>query len=165
MPTPTKTTHLQIRVSPAEKAAIVRAAAAAGLDMSTWVLSRVLDPLAGRFGEWVAECTDDEAGRSGLAGLNDFLAGLSARELAAAVGTAPPARLGGQRLNYVAAMVELACGRAGVPAPAWCAAIPPLREPWFASDLGSLRLHLLHASPAPFRRRNLFIDASVGDRV
>jgi hypothetical protein len=29
----------------------------------------------------------------------------------------------------------------------------------------SLRLYLLTHSPAPFRRRNIFIDASVGSRV
>jgi len=32
-------------------------------------------------------------------------------------------------------------------------------------ELLGLRLHLLTHSPAPFRRRNIFIDASVGARV
>ena len=41
----------------------------------------------------------------------------------------------------------------------------PLAEPVFGSDLMSLRLYLLTHSPAPFRRRNIFIDASVGFRV
>ena len=36
---------------------------------------------------------------------------------------------------------------------------------WFASELKSLRLHLLTKSPAPFRRRNLFVDSTLGDRV
>ena len=62
-------------------------------------------------------------------------------------------------------MVEYACARAGTPPPAWAGAIAPLAEPVFGSGLTSLRLHLLTRSPAPFRRRNIFIDATVGDRV
>lgn len=29
----------------------------------------------------------------------------------------------------------------------------------------SLRLHLLTRSPPPFRRRNLFVDSSIGQRA
>jgi hypothetical protein len=43
--------------------------------------------------------------------------------------------------------------------------VKPLERPWFASSLKSLRLHLLTASPPPFRRRNLFVDSTIGDRV
>ena len=92
-------------------------------------------------------------------------AGLAAGELAAAVAPAPPGSLSPSRDNYVAAMVEYACGRGGIPPPAWTRAIPPLARPEFGSSLESLRLHLLRSAPPPFRRRNLFIDASVGDRV
>ncbi|MGH7310893.1 MAG: plasmid mobilization protein, partial [Candidatus Rokuibacteriota bacterium] len=42
MPASAKSAQLQIRVSPAEKAAIQRAARRAGLDMSAYVLTRVL---------------------------------------------------------------------------------------------------------------------------
>jgi hypothetical protein len=42
---------------------------------------------------------------------------------------------------------------------------PPLAEPAFGTTLQSLRLYLLTHSPAPFRRRNLFIDASIDDQV
>jgi hypothetical protein len=41
----------------------------------------------------------------------------------------------------------------------------PLAEPVFASSLQSLRLHLLVLSPAPFRRRNIFIDSTLGARI
>jgi len=67
--------------------------------------------------------------------------------------------------NYVAAMVEYACAQHGVAPPAWTRAIAPLTEPVFGSALMSLRLYLLTHSPAPFRRRNIFIDATVGARV
>jgi len=52
-----------------------------------------------------------------------------------------------------------------VPGPPWPRATAPLAEPVFGSALMSLRLYLLTHSPAPFRRRNIFIDASVGSRV
>jgi uncharacterized protein (DUF1778 family) len=160
-----KTLQLQIRVSPTEKAAIARAARRAGLDMSSYVLGRLLPPAAGRFEALVRACTNDEAGRFALAELNDFLSGLAGSELSAAVAPAPPSSLAASRANYVAAMVEYACGRAGLAPPDWTRAIAALPEPEFGSDLISLRLHLLQAAPAPFRRRNLFIDATLGDRV
>jgi hypothetical protein len=67
--------------------------------------------------------------------------------------------------NYVAAMVEQAAQRAGVSPPTWTAAISPLDRPYFAVDLPGLRLHLLRASPTPFKKRNLFVDAGLGNRV
>ena len=67
--------------------------------------------------------------------------------------------------NYVAAMVELAAHRRGVLPPSWTSAIAPLPEPRFAVPWMSLRPHLLLESPVPFRRRNIFINASLGDRV
>ena len=53
----------------------------------------------------------------------------------------------------------------GVAPPSWLRATTPLAEPVFGSSLMGLRLYLLTHSPAPFRRRNIFIDASVGSRV
>jgi hypothetical protein len=159
-----KSAQLQIRVSPAEKAAIQRAARRAGLDMSAYVLARVLPAPAGRFRELTAACRDSEEARFALAELNAWLAGLGAGELQEAVASPPPA-LTPFLANYVAAMVEYACARHGVVPPAWTGAIAPLTEPAFGSTLMSLRLHLLTHSPAPFRRRNIFIDATVGARV
>jgi hypothetical protein len=69
------------------------------------------------------------------------------------------------RLNYVTAMVELAAHRAGVVPPLWTASVKPLDAPVFIDPSLSLRAHLLTASPVPFRRRNIFIDSSIGDRV
>ena len=62
-------------------------------------------------------------------------------------------------------MVAYACQKQCVALPAWTRTVEPLTLPVFASTLQSLRLHLLTHSPPPFRRRNLFIDASLGDRV
>ena len=164
MPASAKSSQLQIRVSPAEKAAIQRAARRAGLDMSAYVLSRVLPAPARRFQELTTSCRDPEDARFALAELNSWLAILGPGELQEAVASAPSG-LTPYLANYVAAMVEYACAQHGVAPPAWTRAIAPLAAPVFGSALMSLRLYLLTHSPAPFRRRNIFIDATVGARV
>ena len=67
--------------------------------------------------------------------------------------------------NYLAAMVEQAAAQRGVEPPAWVRDVPPLETPYFASGLRTLRQYLMAVSPVPFKRRNLFIDATIGDRV
>jgi len=165
MPAAAKSAQLQIRVSPGEKAAIQRAARRAGMDMSAYVLARVLPASARRFQELTAACRDPQGRRFALAELNSWLAGLGAGEIRDAIASPPASGLTPYLANYIAAMVEYACARQGVPPPAWVRAIAPLAEPVFGSELMSLRLHLLAHSPPPFRRRNIFIDSTVGDRV
>lgn len=160
-----RTAQLQIRVSAAQKAAIRRAADQAGLDMSAFVLSRALPTAAARFHACVEDCAGPAPPAFGLAELNTLLAGWTAAELRDAIGVAPTIRLTPFLANYIAAMVEQACERRSVRVPGWVRAVAPLAEPAFGSTLKSLRLHLLTHSPAPFRRRNIFIDAAVGDRV
>ena len=164
MRTSIKSSQLQIRVSPAQKAAIGRAARRAGLDMSAYVLERLLPPPARRFQELTGALSDSTAARFALAELNSWMAGLANHELQAAV-SSPPPRLTPYLANYVAAMVEQACAKTGAQPPSWLRETAPLAEPVFGSDLMSLRLYLLSHSPAPFRRRNIFIDASIGSRV
>ena len=159
----TKSAQLQIRVSPAEKAAIERAARRAGLDMSAYVLERVFPRLPGRFVELVEGCHKSE--RFGLAELSSWLAALSSAELRDAVASPPAPGATPYLANYVAAMVEYACARRNIPPPPWTREIAPLAEPVFGSTLMSLRLHLLTHSPPPFRRRNIFIDSTVGARA
>lgn len=100
-----------------------------------------------------------------LAHVNGLLAKLTSPELRTAIAAAPEAVLSPFLLNYVAAMVEVACQKREIPLPGWTGMVAPLEEPVFGSTLQSLRLYLLTHSPAAFRRRNIFIDASVGDRV
>ena len=40
-----------------------------------------------------------------------------------------------------------------------------LREPWFASELASLRALLIQESPAAFRSRNIFVSENALSRV
>jgi hypothetical protein len=164
-----KTQQLQIRVWSAQKTAIQRAAARAGMDMSAWVLSKLLPPSGPRFQELVravaALPADAAERRFAFAELNDFLAALARGELANAVREPPPAGADPYTANYIAAMVETAAHRYGLRAPAWTERVAALAEPVFGTALVSLRLHLLTAAPPAFRRRNIFIDASIGARV
>jgi hypothetical protein len=160
-----KTAQMQIRVSAGEKTAIQRAAARAGMDMSAYVLSRVLSVPAAEFRNRVLDCSRSASPRFALAELNTLLWSLTAAELRDAIMAPPPPGLTNFLGNYIAAMVEYACAKREVAVPAWTRSIPPLANPVFGSDLRNLRLHLLIHSPAPFRVRNIFIDATLGDRV
>ncbi|HSS51076.1 MAG TPA: hypothetical protein VLX28_19215 [Thermoanaerobaculia bacterium] len=118
-----------------------------------------------RFARLLEALSDDDQPSFVLAELNDLLTGLTAGELCSAVEHADLAGLTPYLRNYVAAMVELAAHRRGVPPPAWVRDVEPETTPHFATPLAGLRLHLLRASPVPFKRRNIFIDSSLGDRV
>ncbi len=165
MPDPRKNAQLQIRVTHAEKAALQRAARRAGMDLSSYVLGRACPAAAADFARCLARCSDLESSRFALAELNALLSGLAPGELADAVREAPPRGMSAQLENYVAAMVEQACANADIPLPAWTAGVQPLDQPLFGSALHSLRLHLLTHAPAAFRRRNLFIDTTLGAQV
>lgn len=97
-----------------------------------------------------------------LAELNDLLTAADGQEIESL--TAPSVS-DSYLANYVAAMVELAAHKEGVLPPRWTSEIEPLPRPVFAVPWMSLRPHLLLESPIPFRRRNIFIDSSIGARV
>jgi uncharacterized protein (DUF1778 family) len=160
-----KSDYLQIRVTPRQKALVKRAAASAGQDVSAYILARVIPDAALKFTDLVGALRDAEDHRYVLAELNDFLSGLAPSELRDAVERADVRGLSPFLANYVAAMVEHASHRKGVPPPPWTREVAPLDAPWFATPMKALRLHLLRASPVAFKRRNLFVDASVGARV
>jgi hypothetical protein len=160
-----KSQYLQIRVTPAEKAKLRRLARSAGQDLSSYVLARALPSRRIRFEELVRSLGESGGDRHALAELNDFLSELTPLELLEAVKEADTGRLTPFLANYLAALVEQASYRAKVSAPAWANRVPPLERPHFAVPLRSLRLHLLSASPVPFKKRNLFVDSALGARV
>ncbi len=135
------------------------------VDKSACVLSCVLAAPAAAFDEAVTRLSEAAEPSFALAALNSLLSGFTASELRQAVATAPQAELSPLLGNYVAAMVETACTLRGLPVPTWTRRIEALAEPAFGSALPSLRLYLLTHSPASFRRRNIFIDSSVGAQV
>lgn len=160
-----KTEQLQIRVTRWQKAALKRSARRAGQDVSAYVLSRVLPDEWLRFEELTKALAEKDDRRFALAELNDLLTGLAPGRLAVVAVDTGLRDLSPYMRNYVAAMVETAAQRGSVVPPAWVREIEPLEEPRFTTPLASLRAHLLRASPVPFRKRNIFVDSSVGDRV
>ena len=161
----TKTGQLQVRVTTKQKTAIRRLSRRAGQSVSSYVLSRVLPDDRVRFGEILRSLQEESERRFALAELNDFLAGLHPSEFRDAVEEAEIGALTPLVANYVAAMVEQAANRLGVDPPDWTSGVELLDEPHFVVPFLSLRPHLLRSAPVAFKRRNIFVDSSVGDRV
>lgn len=160
-----KSQQLQIRVTPAQKAALKRAARRAGVDVSSYVLVRLLPPVRSRLLDIVGALRRGEDQRFALADLNDLLSGLTPAQFTEVVADVDLGGLSPFLQNYVAAMVEQAANQKGEAAPPWVHEVEPLDRPHFAVPFASLRPYLLRASPVAFKRRNLFVDATVGDRV
>ena len=161
-----KTHQLQIRVSAEDKARIRARASSAGMDVSKWVIQQALPPVEHKFQALCRELASrPDAGSLVSAELQGWFNRLTGGEFMRAVRYAPEARRPPFEANYLAATVEHAAAIKGGAPPRWTVTVEPLDAPWFASTLKSLRLHLLTHSPPPFRRRNLFIDSSVGQRV
>ena len=161
----TKTRQLQIRVTSTQKSAIKRLARRAGQSVSGYVLSRLLPEERVRFGAILSALREDGEWRFVLAELNDFLADLSASEFDDAIADAELQGLSPLLRNYVAAMIEQTAARMGADPPAWTADVEPLDKPHFPVPFRSLRPHLLRVAPVAFKRRNIFVDSTVGDRV
>lgn len=163
---PHKTEQLQVRVTPSEKAAIRRRAEQAGLDVSAYVIRCALPPSVIRWRELLEELRQGgQQPRLALAALHDFVSGLPATELPAAVADADLDGLSSLLQNYVAAVVEHTAYLLKVAPPAWAREVEPLDEPQFEPPSASLRLHLLRVAPVAFKRRNLFVDLTSGDPV
>lgn len=163
---PRKTAQLQIRVTPAAKARLRREAAAAGVDVSTLVLQRALPHPHTAFARLVDMAAGAHTPAYALAAIHDLLADTPRSMLPTVVAQLPVAATADRWLaNYLAAMVETRCAQLDLACPDWTRDVEPLVQPWFASALRTLRPLLLRASPVAFRRRNLFIDSTVGARV
>jgi len=156
--------QLQIRVTDAEKAALRAASARAGLGMSEWVLARLLPPPAARLIS-VTRRLQGEDSPATWAEVIDVVQRLGRLEFRTTVDVVDPTGLSPYAANYLAALVEMRADQLGCSPPPWTARIDPLDHPHFETDLRCLREHLLLHAPVAFRRRNIFIDAAVGDRV
>ena len=125
----------------------------------------MLPPGQDRFTDVLRALQVDANRQFALAELNDFLHACAPVEFSAAVAQASLGDLSPLMQNYVAAIVEQAASQKSVSPPPWVRDVPPLAEPYFATPLKSLRMHLLRTAPIPFKRRNIFVDGSVGGRV
>ncbi len=160
-----KTSQIQLRVTPAQKKDLMRRARAEGMDLSSWMLGRLVPPVRPRLQALVRTLAAASTPSFAFAALHDLLAGLQRGDFKAATEELALSGVEPFRANYLAAMVEATAARLRVEPPAWVRQVEPLAAPWFPSTLASIRLHLLTSSPPPFRARNLFIDTSVGGRV
>ena len=158
--------QLQIRVTPAEKRALKERARQSGLDVSAYVLTRALPHETTRLTGILRTLRRDDADRRfALAELNDLLTTLTGARFADVADTLRVDALSPLLQNYVAAMVEQAAAQKGTSPPAWVRDVVPLDAPYFAVSFPSLRPYLLRVAPVAFKRRNLFLDATLGDRV
>ena len=151
-----KTSQLQIRVSPTEKATLKRLASAAGLSVSAYVLSRVL-PQAGE--DVNRHIRAVEGGRNADQALSDLmlhLGDIADVEFGQVVEQVDVNGLTPLQRNYAAAAVEHEASRRDRPPPAWTSAVEPLARPHFPWSLRALRPHLMRISLAAFKRRNLY---------
>lgn len=160
-----KAAQIQLRVGSADKRELQRRSKASGMSLSAFILAKALLPKGDTFQDLLDNLAHAAAPSFALAALSDFLGNLVAAEFHSSLGPPERAKLSPFLKAYVAAMVEHAAARKQASVPAWVLGTRGIQHPWFASELRGLRLHLLTSAPAAFRRRNLFVDASVGDRV
>ncbi|MCB0310775.1 MAG: DUF1778 domain-containing protein [Bdellovibrionales bacterium] len=160
-----KDSQLQIRISGQQKESIKRAAAAAGMDISSWVLDRCLNQNRTKFHEIIKRLERSLTPTFELAELNYFLDNLPAREFHSQLQSLPTVKLDAELANRIAAMIEYAAEKKQAIAPEWTVKIKPLAAPVFDTDLKSLKTYLLLNSPTAFKRRNIFLDSSIGDQV
>lgn len=162
---PAKSDQLQIRVTPEQKRMLKRRAREARMDMSSWILDRVLPPESAKFQELTRALAEAEDRGFALAELEDFLRPLPGGIFARATSEPPRAVLDPASRNHLAAAIELAATKRGVAAPTWIQRIPVPADPVFGTTLKSARLYLLVHAPVALRRRNVFVDSSIDERA
>lgn len=160
-----KSTFLQIRLTPMEKRLVAQKAKNAGMEMSSWVKSCIFSTQMEQYLEIIQAVTESKNTKEALASLNDFLSTVSKEQFEEAVAPLPIDMAGTFIGNYIASMVEHAAQQKKINPPLWTRTFDGLADPHFSSTLPSLRGYLLQVSPTAFKRRNIFIDSSVGDRL
>lgn len=161
-----KSAQLQIRVTPEQKQRIKEKAERTGEDVSQWVLRKLLPDCADQLQTMVHILgSNPKTRRYTLADLHDFLVSQDSNQLGQAFELLDCSALDPLESNYIAAMIETVCTNRDITPPSWLSSIAPLDDPWFATRLHSLKVYLLTASPPAFRRRNLFVDSTLGARV
>lgn len=142
-----------------------RRAREAGMDMSSWILDRVLPPESARFQELARSLVEPESRAFALAELEDFLRPFPSGTFARATSEPPKAPIDPVTLNHLAAAIESGSAKRGVASPTWTHRIPFPADPVFGTTLNSARLYLLTHAPVAFRRRNVFVDSSIDERA
>ena len=159
-----KSEYLQIRISKQEKEIIKSSAQMAGIDMSAWILQKVLPEKSKVFINILKKFKSEESSFV-FAELHDFLARLQVHDFELTLDINPNIQLTDFQINYVIAMIAHRAKQLNLSPPDWIKTYPVLSEPYFGTTLKNLRLHLLINSPIAFKQRNIYIDSTIGDRV
>lgn len=155
----TKTSQLQIRVSPAEKAILKRLAAAEGISVSAFVLDRVLPAHGGEVAERIAALQGGSDLQTRLSDLELHLLSMSDEEFPQAVVGVDVGDMRPLEKNCAAAAVEREAWRRGLAAPEWTTDVRPLEHPWFAWRIRALRPHLMRIAPPAYKLRNVYLPS------
>lgn len=159
-----KTDFIQIRISKDEKKRFAKLAKLQGQSLSEWIISKLSsDSSSIEIKKIYAKLRKAEDSSYILALLNDYLMNMPELLWNDALKDSPE-NIDIENLCYIASMIERATEIRGLELPQWVKDIGPLSKPYFGSKLKNLRMYLLINSPIAFRKRNIFIDASVGDR-
>jgi len=97
--------------------------------------------------------------------LFDFVDAFRSAPEASLIDSAPIASTQKRIRPLAASTVEALCEETGLDIPSWCAGIAPLKEPWFVAGVENLKAMALVESPAPFRKRNIFVLGNFLDRA
>jgi hypothetical protein len=158
----TRTSQLQIRVTPGEKETLKRLAGAAGQSVSTYVLSHALPSSERDFARALDDLRGPAPRREALAALEALVSGLTAADFGTSLAQARVADLPAASQNYVAGVVEDAAAALDLEPPPWVHRVYPLERPHFRWPLQSLKPHQLKATRVALKRRNIFDPTSAG---
>jgi hypothetical protein len=161
----TKTDYIQIRISKKEKEHFIKLARWKKLSLSGWILDRIraeIPPI--EINELYSKLKHASDSSYIFALLNDYFIKINEYQWANLV-TQKPENLDSENLCYLASMIERTAELRGFKIPDWVKNVDSLWIPYFGSNVKKLRLHLLVNSPVSFKKRNIFIDSSIGERV
>ena len=160
-----KNENIQIRVSSSQKEKLKKIAKLQKMSLSEYILSISLTEITPlEIIDLYASMAKEDDKSFHLARINELLMKCP-KHMWEKLVSFYPKNLDEKAIAYVAGLIEQAAFIRSLSKPSWSTKIEALEEPLFASHLEKLRLYLLIKSPIPFRKRNIFIDSSVGDRV
>jgi transcriptional regulator with XRE-family HTH domain len=105
----------------------------------------------------IAERMGREGGESWPVYLFNFVDEFRRHPRQALIADPPDSGLSRPLRCLIASTVEVLCGEIGMEPPEWCSGVGKLDEPWFVSEMESLKALALVHSPAQFRKRNIFV--------
>ena len=159
-----KTSQLQIRVTEEQKTALKRAARAANMSVSQYVLRQTLPSYGVELSRLLERVADGDR-RHALDELAALIDEIPAADFVDSLSAVPLQRLTPLAQNQVAAVVEQAAQARSVEPPRWVDAIRPLARPHFGWSLESLRPHQIRVTPVPFKRRGIFFEPATRTRL